>query len=360
VNFMKSKRFLLVAAVFFLTISGISQSQNRASNTLIGTYRLNQTRSDNPSAVADRVSRNLPGERQQRLRDSVMRRLDAPDSLAIDVNGKVVTMASSTSVQVSFDADGRAKTEQSRNGRTQRTTASVTGNRLTVCTTGDRAQDYQATFDVIDSGRSLRVTRSITDENLNQRVVARSVYDKVSDQARWDFRDRDSNPGRGESSSIVPNGTVISAVLNDNLNTRQVTDGDRFTLTVQSPAQYNGAAIEGHVAQVNRSGQVAGRAGMALDFDRIRMRDGRAANLTDILRASGRRMANSSTSIMKEDSGMMTARPIAPSPVLAWVQRLAQSLAQLPEAVKVRQLALLWARVQAPDPYSCRAVTIWI
>jgi len=34
---------------------------------------------------------------------------------------------------------------------------------------------------------------------------------------------------------------------------RQARDGDRFTLMVRSPSQYDGATIEGHVTQVNRS-----------------------------------------------------------------------------------------------------------
>ena len=68
------------------------------------------------------------------------------------------------------------------------------------------------------------------------------------------------------------------AVLNDNLSTKQAHEGDRFTFTVRSPRQFEGARIEGHVARVSRSGQVTGRAEMSLDFDRILLRDGRAAN----------------------------------------------------------------------------------
>jgi hypothetical protein len=47
---------------------------------------------------------------------------------------------------------------------------------------------------------------------------------------------------------------------------------------VRSPSQYEGASIEGHVAQVNRSGRLSGRAEMSFEFDRIRLRDGRASN----------------------------------------------------------------------------------
>jgi hypothetical protein len=137
----------------------------------------------------------------------------------------------------------------------------------------------------------MRVTRSITDEGLKQKVVANSVYDKTSDVARFDsYRGgRNNYPSSGVSSGtsrvnvVVPEGTQMVAVLNDNLSTKQANEGDRFTLTVRSPAQYEGARIEGHLARVNRSGQVTGRAEMLLDFDRILLRDGRAATFAGFI-----------------------------------------------------------------------------
>src|SRR6266542_6558676 len=54
------------------------------TNRLTCAYRLNQSRSDNPATVADRVARTLPGGDRQRLRNSVMRRLEAPESLAVE------------------------------------------------------------------------------------------------------------------------------------------------------------------------------------------------------------------------------------------------------------------------------------
>src|SRR6185295_10377637 len=178
---MKAKRLLISATVAILLVCGIAQAQNRPAIGWGGTYQLNEARSDNPYTAADRVSRNLPGPQQQRLRDEIMRRLESPDSLDIEVRGQIVTMGSPRSGQVSFDANGRAQVEQSRNGRIQRTTTTLAGNRLTVSTTGDRAIDYQVTFDLINNGQSLRVTRSITDESLRQPVVARSFYDKTSE-----------------------------------------------------------------------------------------------------------------------------------------------------------------------------------
>ena len=253
-----------------------------AANRLTGAYRLDQSRSDNPATVADRVSRGLPGGEQQRRHNVILRRLEAPESLAIERRGRTVTIGSSRAAQFTFEADGREHTEQSRNGRSMRTRAALSGEQLVVISEGDRASDFQVTFQPIDNGRSLRVTRRITDEGLTQPIVANSVYVKTSDVAQWNLYSgaRDNYPPAGASGGdfVVPDGTQLVAVLNDNLSTKQARDGDRFTLTVRSPSQYDGASIEGHVAQVNRSGRVSGRAEMSFELDLIQLRDGRASN----------------------------------------------------------------------------------
>ena len=46
-----------------------------AANRLTGTYRLDQSRSDNPATVADRVTRGLPGGEQQRRHNVILRAL---------------------------------------------------------------------------------------------------------------------------------------------------------------------------------------------------------------------------------------------------------------------------------------------
>jgi len=305
---MKSKKNFLTMAALVLALSGSpsvqgqfrnpstvqgqgqsqgqGQYQYREPNRLTGSYRLNSSRSDNPTMVADKVSRNLAqGRQQDRTRNQIMKRLENPEVLVFDVQGRMVTMASTHSDLVTFEANGRAISEQTRNGRVQQTTPTLTGQRLSVTTTGDQTIDYQVTFELIDAGRSLRVIRSITDPELRRPVVATSIYDRALDTARWEYRNVVGNqnpPARlaARDTWIVPDGTALSATLNDNLSTRQARDGDHFTMTVQSPAQYRGATIEGHVVQASRSNQLSGRAEMALDFDRIRMRDGRLADFS--------------------------------------------------------------------------------
>jgi hypothetical protein len=261
------------------------------TNRLTGTYRLNPSRSDNAGTMADRVTRTLPPGQQRRLNAAIAQRLEAPDTLTLERSGNSITMASSQGQAVTFTADGRAQSEQSGNGRQMRTTATLSGERLIVTTTGDRSLDYQVTFEPIDNGRSLRVTRSVSQEDLRDPVVARSVYDRTSNTAQFDVpssgrtnRGRPNNRGRFPSesapstNSVVPDGTQVFATLNENLSTRQSRDGDRVTLTVRSPSQYADATIEGTVTGLARSGQVAGRAEMTFDFNTIRLRNGRASD----------------------------------------------------------------------------------
>jgi hypothetical protein len=74
---------------------------------------------------------------------------------------------------------------------------------------------------------------------------------------------------------VIGNGQILIATLNQNLTTQTTQVGDRFTMTVRDPAQHEGATIEGRVASVGRSGRVTGRSEISLNFDTIRLRDGR-------------------------------------------------------------------------------------
>ena len=258
---------------------------------LEGTFTLDPQRSDDARQVADRAVESLTAQEAERVRRMIERRLEPPTQIALNVTGRRVTMASSSAQQVSFDADGRAQVETRPNGRTVRTTATLTGNnRLTVSSTGDRGSDFSVTFDAIEGGRAMRVTRQLYSERLSQPVTVRSVYNRTSEIAEFDlYRDRPFDNNRNDNRNDnrdttvsgnyhVENGTRLTAVLDNNLNTEQIREGDRFTLTVQSPATYAGAIVEGHVTKVDRSGRLAGNSELALEFDSIRLRNGSSYN----------------------------------------------------------------------------------
>jgi hypothetical protein len=66
-----------------------------------------------------------------------------------------------------------------------RTRAVLHGDDLMVSSGGSRDDDFSVTFSSIDNGRSLRVTRRIFSQELGQPVVVQSIYDKISNVARW-------------------------------------------------------------------------------------------------------------------------------------------------------------------------------
>ena len=54
-------------------------------------------------------------------------------------------------------------------------------------------------------------------------------------------------------------------MLNNGISTDTAHHGERFTLTVRQPYQFEGATIEGYVSNVQRSGRVTGRSQMTLN-----------------------------------------------------------------------------------------------
>jgi hypothetical protein len=251
---------------------------------LTGTYRVDRSRSEDVRTVAERAARNLSYNERTRVLDIVSRRLDPPEEMAIDVRGRTVTMASTRAAQVSFDADGRERVETAPNGGTIRTRAWLSGNQLTVDTTGARGNEFHVVFQPMDYGRTLTVTRRVFLQELNQSVEVRSNYQKVGDVARFDIYNPQSDtqyPTNG--TFVVPDGTRVIGALQDSLSTRTAAAGDRFRLRVTDPVEFRDAIIEGHVSNIQRSGRLTGRSQMALDFDNIRLRDGRSYRFAGLL-----------------------------------------------------------------------------
>jgi hypothetical protein len=167
------------------------------------------------------------------------------------------------------------------------TRATLSGDQLMVTTTGNRGNDYAVTFEPIDNGQNMRVTRRIQDDTLRQPLTVHSFYRKSSDEALWDIDLTEGRtPSRTDSGSgdiDMPDGTRLVATLDSALSTRNATAEDRFTMTTRSPAQFEGAVIEGTVSSVNASGRLSGRADMALNFESIRLRSGRTYEFAGVI-----------------------------------------------------------------------------
>jgi hypothetical protein len=247
-----------------------------AANRLTGTYQLDRARSDRVGRAARIATRGLSAEQQQRVRDMLSRRLEAPEMLAIERNGRSITIASSIAPQVILEADGRDRIEQTQRGRTIRVNAALVGDQLTVTSTGDRGNDYSVRFDALENGQQLRVTRRIEAASLLQPVTVNSFYNKTSEVAQLDLYREDV--ARNRHRFPPSDSTQLIAILDNTLTTRQARVGDRFTLTVQSPPAYSGAVIEGYLARIDRGGRVSGRSELAMNFERIRLRSGEVRN----------------------------------------------------------------------------------
>ncbi len=331
------KIIALTLAAALVSVSLIAQGQQRrrrpsstanqgvsaAESSLTGVYRLNVQNSDDPRATAERALSAYAFDLEESAVEELVSRLSSPDQLSIERRGNMVSIASTRAPRISFDADGRERTEPARDGQLVRTRAVLQGDDLMVSSSGSRDNEFSVTFSPLDGGRRLRVTRRIFSEELGQPIVVQSVYDRTSSVARWSvYGEPESvrtatarnvpprtDPGRIENrpqplppaaersdppqpesdppviperdndayALVIPEGTEFVAVLDNHLSTAELRVDDGFTMTVRAPAQFEGATIEGYVSRVERAGPFSGRSGMTLDFTRIRLRDGREA-----------------------------------------------------------------------------------
>jgi hypothetical protein len=306
-------------------------TNNTTSFGLSGTYSLDVSKSEDTRDIIQNSGVQTDAQRQD-----LESKLEAADQLAIEIRGTQVTLASSKAAPISFTADGRTKTENA-GGRTIRVRAALRGQELTVSSLGGET-DYTVTFTSLDNGKAMKVTRRITTDYMSQTVFAESFYNKIDAVARLDINQNprtnyptktdqtddnyssndpndlpDSNNTNYPTTTnartgnfIVPNGTVVTAVLENNITTKVSQNNDRFKMTVQSPNEYRGATIEGYITGVNRSGKVSGRSQMTFNFEKITLRNGQtyefAGYLQGVTDANGKAVKIDTEGTAKGDS----------------------------------------------------------
>ena len=82
---------------------------------------------------------------------------------------------------------------------------------------------------------------------------------------------------------VIPRDTELILELQDDLNTQQTREGERFTAKVTSPSEIAGATIEGRVTKIRQPGRIKRRSELLLSFDRIVLSDNRWSNFSGIL-----------------------------------------------------------------------------
>lgn len=276
-----------------------ASTANTFSVGLSGTYDLDTTRSESVEDIV--TGTNAGTENRQDLKD----KLEAPGQIAIEIRGNQVTLATSKASPVTFAADGSERREQGPNGKTIRLRATLNGQTLTISSLGGDS-DYTITFTSASNGQVLKVSRRITTDYLDQTVFAESVYNKTDTVARLGIDNGRNNAGNNNSSGgysdndqtgngtnapygnppttstgrigefVVPNGSIVTGILENEINTKVSQNNDRFRLTVQSPNEFRGAVIDGYITGVGRSGKVTGRSNVTFNFEKITLRDGKS------------------------------------------------------------------------------------
>jgi hypothetical protein len=202
--------------------------------------------------------------------------LSAPETIAIEKNNATITLASSIQPQVTFQADGVARSETNDRGRTVTTTATADQDGLIINYQGERSSDFYLTFLPI-ADRRMKMTRRIYIDGGNNEVTVSSVYDKIDNVARWNDVNSTVNETGGASSTVnesfvVPSGSRLNAELQSSITGSG--SGEQFTMEVRTPTQFRGAIITGRVVTEDPANRVAGRSRVALVFDTIRLPSG--------------------------------------------------------------------------------------
>ncbi|HMX28988.1 MAG TPA: hypothetical protein PKC13_25610, partial [Blastocatellia bacterium] len=91
---------LCVLVLVELGTTTFAQRRVAYGNRLTGTYTLDVGRSDDAQRVANQATRDLNSQEADRVRNALLRRLDAPQRIALDQSGRRITIISSSAPQV--------------------------------------------------------------------------------------------------------------------------------------------------------------------------------------------------------------------------------------------------------------------
>jgi len=317
-NDWKAVRDLLdkLASNYGLTNSWNTSSNNRTNTNygtsyLTGTYQLDESRSDNVREIVSEALQNS-NPRNSNAQSDLEEKLESPQQLAIEIRGQQATLASTLNQQITLSADGQDRSQNLPDGSSVRLRTTLRGQELTVSTLGTD-QDYTVTFTSTDNGKSLKVTRRITNEDVNQTIFVESFYRKSDSLARLDIYDDQNNnrttttggnyptnPSNNPSTTttnlpptrrtprngqyIVPNGEIMTGTLENEISSKVSQNNDRFRMRITAPNQFRGAVVEGYITGIERSNRnPVGSAKFTLNFETIRLTSGQIYDFAGFL-----------------------------------------------------------------------------
>lgn len=199
------KRVLLINALLLFCLcqsltaqtSRVRLTENSCTQSALGgVYRIDVDESDKLYSVIEGATSNVPYSEQQQFFMDLAVRLTPPDLLAIEcASGNQISLASSRAARVKFTADGATRTVRQSDGNTIRSRIAFERGNLTFTSNGGK-DNVSFTFTPLENGRRLRVTRRIAARELIEPVVIQTVYQKISEVARWDIFDDERIAGQ--------------------------------------------------------------------------------------------------------------------------------------------------------------------
>lgn len=100
-----------------------------------------------------------------------------------------------------------------------------------------------------------------------------------------------SYQGNPNAIVVIPRETELIIELQEDLNTEQSREGEKFTARIVAPSEIAGAIVEGRVSKILKPGRIKRRSEMLLSFDRIILNDNRwsnfSAQLTEVIAVKG-------------------------------------------------------------------------
>lgn len=203
--------------IIILSVIFFTSPQQAAPSQLTGVYRIDVAASDKLYSVVSGASSNVPFRDQQRFFIDLAVRFTPPDLLAIEQRGRQISLGSSRAPKMTFLADGVARATRAADGHNVRVRFAVEQNKLVFNSSGKTEDNFSIVFESIDDGRRLRVVRRIEAEGLDQPLTITSIYNKVSDVARWELYGEAQTPAVASARKPEPNrGSPVSSRVGDN------------------------------------------------------------------------------------------------------------------------------------------------
>ncbi len=182
---------LLILLIFFSSAQPAARARSIQPSSLTGVYRIDIPASDKLYSVVAGASSKVPFSEQQRFFIDLAVRLTPPDLLAIQQRGQQISLGSSRAPRMDFVANGIAHNTRTRDGHMVRARFAIENSggsqRLVFTSTGRTEDNFSVVIESLDNGKRLRVVRRISAEALDQPLVIRTFYNKISDVASWEL-----------------------------------------------------------------------------------------------------------------------------------------------------------------------------